>query len=146
MLDERGVQTVPTQFSILKNRGNVESMLKESSNQFKLDSTPFQQAINISVTLSTMLNDLLKRPGHLVQQCVERMLNWQMLRKPFKRAFSPRTRLGFPSCEGPRRLRGTGGSGDKNAALSERKQIKKKVNLRQRVRLLIIHSSLLLGP
>ena len=32
-----------------------------------------------------MLNDLFKRPRHLVQQSVERMLK-QML-KPFKRAF-----------------------------------------------------------
>ena len=33
-----------------------------------------------------MMNDLFKRPRHLVQQSVERMLK-QML-KPFKRAFS----------------------------------------------------------
>ena len=35
-------------------------------------------------TLSTMLNDLFKRPQHLVQQGVERMLN--QMSKPFKRA------------------------------------------------------------
>ena len=47
MLDEGSVQTVPTQFNIFKNKGNVESMLNESLNQFKLDSTRFQQAFNI---------------------------------------------------------------------------------------------------
>ena len=34
-----------------------------------------------------MLNDLFKRPRHLVQQSVERMLK-QMLKPQFKRAFS----------------------------------------------------------
>ena len=83
MLDERSVQTVSTPFNISNNKGNVEAMLNESLNQFKFDSTRFQQAFNIffSFTLSTMLNDLFKRPRHLVQQSVERMLK-QML-KPF---------------------------------------------------------------
>ena len=80
MLDERSVQTVPTQFNIFKNKGNVESMLNEGLNQFRLDSTSFQQFI---FSLSAMLNDLFKHPRHLVQQSVERMLK-QML-KPFKR-------------------------------------------------------------
>ena len=43
MLDEQGVQTVSTSFNIFKNKGNVESILNESSNQFKFDSTHFQQ-------------------------------------------------------------------------------------------------------
>ena len=73
MLDERSVQRF--QRNIFKNKGNVESMLNESLNQFKH-----------FFTLSTMLNDLFKRPRHLVQQSVKRMLK-QML-KPFKRAFS----------------------------------------------------------
>ena len=54
-------------------------------NQFKFDSTRFQQAFNFFFTLLTMMNDLSKRLQHLVQQSVERMLK-RML-KPFKRAF-----------------------------------------------------------
>ena len=34
-------------FNIFKNKGNVESMLNESLNQFTSDSTHFQQAFNI---------------------------------------------------------------------------------------------------
>ena len=83
MLNERSVQTASTQFNVFKSKGNVESMLDESLNQFKFDSTRFRQAFNIFFTLSTMLNDFFKRPRHLVQQIVERMLK-QML-KPFKR-------------------------------------------------------------
>ena len=45
MLDERSVQTVSTPFNIFKNKGNVEPMLNESLNQFKFDSTQFQQAL-----------------------------------------------------------------------------------------------------
>ena len=47
MLDERSVQTVSTTFNIFKNNGNAEAMLNESLNQFKFDSTHFQQAFNI---------------------------------------------------------------------------------------------------
>ena len=46
MLDERSVQMVSTPFNISKNKGNVESMLNESLNQFKFDLTHFQQAFN----------------------------------------------------------------------------------------------------
>ena len=46
MLDERSVQTVSTPFNIFKNKGNVETMLDESLNQLKFDSTHFQQAFN----------------------------------------------------------------------------------------------------
>ena len=46
MLDERNVQTVSTPFNIFKNKENVESMLNESLNQFKFDSTHFQKAFN----------------------------------------------------------------------------------------------------
>ena len=47
MLDERSDQTVSTPFNIFKNKENVESMLNESLNQFKFDSTHFQQAFDI---------------------------------------------------------------------------------------------------
>ena len=47
LLDERSVETVSTQFNIFKNKANVESMLNESLNQFKIDSTHFQQAFHI---------------------------------------------------------------------------------------------------
>ena len=50
MLDERSVhsvQTVSRPFNIFKNKENVESMLIESLNQFKFDSTRFQQAFDI---------------------------------------------------------------------------------------------------
>ena len=46
MLDERSFQTVSTPFNIFKNKENVETMLNESLNQFKFDSTHFQQAFN----------------------------------------------------------------------------------------------------
>ena len=42
MLDERSVQTISTPFNIFKNKENVDSMLNESLNQFKFDSTHFQ--------------------------------------------------------------------------------------------------------
>ena len=77
MVDEWRVQTVTTELNIFKSKENVESILNESLNQFKLD---------LKNTLSTMLNDLFKCPRHLVQQSVERTLK-QML-KPFKRAFT----------------------------------------------------------
>ena len=57
MLDERSVQTVSTPFNIFKNKENVESMLNESLNQFKFDSTHFQQSFQHFFTLS-MLDDL----------------------------------------------------------------------------------------
>ena len=47
MVDERSVQTVSTPFHIFKNKENVESMLNESSNQYKFDSTYLRQAVNI---------------------------------------------------------------------------------------------------
>ena len=59
-----GWTEVSTSFNIFKNKENVEAMLNGSLNQFKLDSTHFQHFS----TLSTMLNDLFKRPRHLVQQ------------------------------------------------------------------------------
>ena len=79
MLDEWRVQTVTTKLNIFKSKENVESILNESLNHFKLD---------LPNMLSTMLNDPFKCPRHLVQQSVERTLK-QML-KPFKRAFTPR--------------------------------------------------------
>ena len=47
ILDERSVQTASMPINIFKNKGNVEAMLSESLNQFKFDSTHFQQAFNI---------------------------------------------------------------------------------------------------
>ena len=47
MLNERSIQTVSRPFNIFKNQGNVESMLNDSLNQVKFDSTRFQQAFNI---------------------------------------------------------------------------------------------------
>ena len=73
MLDEQSVQTVSTPFNIFKNKGNVEEMLNRSLNQFKFDSTHFQQAFNN-----------VERPVQTLNNCVERMLK-QML-KPLKRA------------------------------------------------------------
>ena len=63
MLGERRVQKVSTlfEFIIFKNKENVESMLNESLNQFKFDSTNFQQAFNI-------FNRPAQTPRHLVQQ------------------------------------------------------------------------------
>ena len=76
MLDERNIQTVPTQFNFFKNKGNVETMLDESLNQFKLDSTlTLQTSFQHYFTLLTMLNDLFKRLRHLVQQSVSQVLN-----------------------------------------------------------------------
>ena len=54
MLGERSVQTLPTQFNIFKNKENVESMLNESLNQFKFDSTRLQQAFNIFYTFNNV--------------------------------------------------------------------------------------------
>ena len=79
MLDEWRVQTVTTKLNIFKRKENVESMLNESLNHFKLD---------LPNMLSTMLTDPFKCPRHLVQHSVEHTLK-QML-KPFKRAFTPR--------------------------------------------------------
>ena len=47
MLDERSVQTVLTPFNIFKDKENVKSMLNEGLNQFKFDSTHFQQTFDI---------------------------------------------------------------------------------------------------
>ena len=41
MLDERSFQTDSTPFNIFESRGNVDSMLNESVNQFQFDSTRF---------------------------------------------------------------------------------------------------------
>ena len=81
---EQSVQTASTPFNIFENKGQVELIFNESLNQFKLDSTRFQEAFNI-FTLSTMLDNLFKCIKQLVQQSVECKLK-QML-KPFKQAF-----------------------------------------------------------
>ena len=46
MLDDWSVQTASTPINMFKNKGNVETMLNESLNQFKFDSTHFQQTFN----------------------------------------------------------------------------------------------------
>ena len=66
MLDEWSVQTVSMPLNILKSKENVESMLNESLNQFKFDSTHFEQSFQHFFMLLTMLNDLFKHPRHLV--------------------------------------------------------------------------------
>ena len=43
---EWSVQTAWTPFNIFENKGKVQSMLNESLNRFKFDSTRFQQAFN----------------------------------------------------------------------------------------------------
>ena len=43
---EQSVQTALALFNIFENTGKVESMLNESLNRFKRDSTHFQQAFN----------------------------------------------------------------------------------------------------
>ena len=53
MVDERSVQTASTPFNVFKNKGNVEAM-KNSLNQFKFDSTHFQQAFNISYAFNNV--------------------------------------------------------------------------------------------
>ena len=54
MLDEGSVKAVSTPFNIFKNKENVESVLNESLNQFKFDSTRFQQAFNIFYTFNNV--------------------------------------------------------------------------------------------
>ena len=63
MLDERSDQAVSTPFNIFKNKSNVKSMLNESLNQFKFDSTHFQQAFNNIYAFKNV-----ESPRHLVQQ------------------------------------------------------------------------------
>ena len=46
-------------FNIVKNKGNVESMLNESLN---LIQHAFNKLSTVFFVLSTMLNDLFKRP------------------------------------------------------------------------------------
>ena len=86
-IEERSIQTASTPFNIFERelKGNVESMLNESLNRFKCDSTPSFNKLSTFFTLSAMLNDLFKRTGHLVQQSVECMFKRTL--KPFKRAF-----------------------------------------------------------
>ena len=84
MLDERSFQTVSTPFNIFNSKENVESMLNESLNQFKIDSTSFQNFF----TLSTMLNDLFKpAPDIWFNNCAVGRMMKQML-KSFKRTLT----------------------------------------------------------
>ena len=85
MLDERSVQTVSAPFSIFKNEGNVESMLNESLNQFKFDSTHFQQAINICLCFQQRWTTRSNAPNIWFNNCGERMLN-QMMKRDFRHA------------------------------------------------------------
>ena len=67
MLNDRSVQTASTPINIFKNKGNVDAMFDSAQHFF---------------ALSAMSNDLFKRPRHLVQQSVERML--KQILKPFQ--------------------------------------------------------------
>ena len=49
-------------FNIFKHKGNVESMLNESLNQFKFDSTHFQQAFNIFYAFNNVESPVQKPP------------------------------------------------------------------------------------
>ena len=60
-------------------------MLNESLNQFKFDSTHFQQAFNILLRFQQNGTTRVNAPDIWFNNCVERMLK-QML-EPFKRAF-----------------------------------------------------------
>ena len=84
MLHERSVQTVSRSFNIFKNKGNVESMLNDSLNQFKFDSIRFEQAFNISLRFQQCWTTCSNAPDIWFNNCVECMLK-QML-KQFKRA------------------------------------------------------------
>ena len=86
MLDERSVQTISTPFNIFKNKENVESMLNKSLNQFKIDSTQFQQTFNIFNAFNNVEQPIQTPPDFWFNNCVERELK-QML-KPFKRVFT----------------------------------------------------------
>ena len=80
---ERSVQTASTPFNIFENKGNVVWTLNESLNLFKFDSKRLQHFF----APSTMLNDMFKRPQHLIQQTVERMRMLNKMLKSFNRAF-----------------------------------------------------------
>ena len=76
-----------TPINIFKDKVNVEAMLNESLNQFNLIQHTFNK-LSTFFALSTMLNDLFKRPDiRFNNLSVERMLK-QML-KPFKRTIRP---------------------------------------------------------
>ena len=72
--------------TVFKNKGNVESRLNESLNQFKFDSTSLQHFLRFQQCRTTCSNapDILT--GSTTVNACERMLK-QML-KPFKRAFT----------------------------------------------------------
>ena len=85
MLDERIVQTVSTPFNIFKKKENVESMLNENLNQFKFDSTRFQQAFDIIYAFNNFERRTCSNAYDIwLNNCTECLLK-QML-KPFKRA------------------------------------------------------------
>ena len=75
MLDGRSVKTVSTQFNIFKNKENVESMLNESLNQFKFDSTHFQQAFSIFWHFQQRTTTCSNTPYIWFNNCVEHMVH-----------------------------------------------------------------------
>ena len=85
MLDERSVQTVSTPFNIFKDKENVKSMLNEGLNQFKFDSTHFQQTFDIFLRFQQCWTTCSNALDIWFNNCVERMLKQTL--KPFKRAF-----------------------------------------------------------
>ena len=84
MLDERSVQTGSTPFNIFENEGNVVEMLNESF--LKTDLNLIQHTFNKLegyFMLSTMLNDLFKRPHHrafIAPKCVPTTFFWTLFR------------------------------------------------------------------
>ena len=71
MLDkcERSVQTASTPFNIFENKGNVVWMLNESLNQFKFDSTRFQQAFSILYTFNNVKRPVQTHPTFASTKC-----------------------------------------------------------------------------
>ena len=59
---ERSVLTASTPFNIFENKANVVWILNESLNQFKFDSTRFQQAFNIFYTFNSVERPCLNAP------------------------------------------------------------------------------------
>ena len=63
---------------------NVEAMLNESLNQFKFDSTRFQQAFDIVFHFQPMLNDVFKHPDIWLNKVLNACWNkcWNRLNGP----------------------------------------------------------------
>ena len=76
---ERSVQRASTSFNIFENKGNIW-MLNESLNQFKFDSTHFQQAVNTFHTVNNVKGPVQTPPtsGECMLNCLKRRRNiWE---------------------------------------------------------------------